>query len=41
MKARGTTVKDELTSAWASLVAHVQEQFDKREVMPPGKAGGR
>ncbi len=29
MKARGATVKDELASAWAGLVAHVHEQFEK------------
>jgi hypothetical protein len=29
MKARGAKVKDELASAWASLRAHVQEQFEK------------
>jgi len=29
MKARGATVKDELASVWAGLVAHVHEQFEK------------
>jgi hypothetical protein len=29
MKTRGTKVKDDLTSAWASLRANVQEQFEK------------
>ena len=29
MKAHGATVKDELASAWAGLVAHVHEQFEK------------
>jgi hypothetical protein len=29
MKARGAQVKDDLASAWASLGANVQEQFDK------------
>ena len=29
MKTRGTKVNDQLASAWASLVANVQEQFEK------------
>jgi len=29
IKTRGTTVKDELASAWASLLGQVQEQFEK------------
>ena len=29
MKTRGIKVNDQLASAWASLVAHVQEQFEK------------
>ncbi len=29
IKTRGTTVKDELASAWASLLGQVHEQFEK------------
>jgi hypothetical protein len=31
IKTRGTTVKDELASAWASLLGQVQEQFEKMQ----------